>query len=125
MLVEQLGKRGNIRVITNAAAQAIDSEGGKVSRLRYTDRTSDTAQELPLQGIFVQIGLAPNSDFMGDAVERTRFGEIVINAKCETSTPGIFAAGDVTTVPYKQIIVAMGEGAKAALSAFDYLLRQA
>ena len=125
VLVEQLGKRGNIRVITNAAAQAIDSEGGKVSRLRYTDRTSDTAQELPLQGIFVQIGLAPNSDFMGDAVERTRFGEIVINAKCETSTPGIFAAGDVTTVPYKQIIVAMGEGAKAALSAFDYLLRQA
>ena len=125
VLVEQLGKRGNIRVITNAAAQAIDSEGGKVSRLRYTDRASDTAQELPLQGIFVQIGLAPNSDFMGDAVERTRFGEIVINAKCETSTPGIFAAGDVTTVPYKQIIVAMGEGAKAALSAFDYLLRQA
>ena len=125
VLVEQLGKRDNIRVITNAAAQAIDTEGGKVNRLRYTDRTTDTAQELPLQGIFVQIGLAPNSDFMGDAVERTRFGEIVINAKCETSTPGIFAAGDVTTVPYKQIIVAMGEGAKAALSAFDYLLRQA
>ena len=125
VLVEQLGKRANIRVITNAAAQAIDTADGKVSRLRYTDRASDTAQELPLQGIFVQIGLAPNSDFMGDAVERTRFGEIVINAKCETSTPGIFAAGDVTTVPYKQIIVAMGEGAKAALSAFDYLLRQA
>ena len=124
VLVEQLGKRDNIRVITNAAAQAIDSEGGKVSRLRYTDRATDTAQELPLQGIFVQIGLAPNSDFLGDAVERTRFGEIVINAKGETSTPGIFAAGDVTTVPYKQIIVAMGEGAKAALSAFDYLLRQ-
>ena len=124
VLVEQLGKRGNIRVITNAAAQAIDSEGGKVSRLRYTDRTTDTTQELPLQGIFVQIGLAPNSDFMGDAVERTRFGEIVINAKGETNVPGIFAAGDVTTVPYKQIIVAMGEGAKAALSAFDYLIRQ-
>ena len=124
VLVEQLGKRDNIHVITNAAAQAIDTENGKVSRLRYTDRTTDTAQTLALQGIFVQIGLVPNSDFLGDAVERTRFGEIVINAKGETSTPGIFAAGDVTTVPYKQIIVAMGEGAKAALSAFDYLIRQ-
>ena len=124
VLVEQLGKRDNIRVITNAAAQAIDTENGKVSRLRYTDRTTDTAQALTLQGIFVQIGLVPNSDFLGDVVERTRFGEIVINAKGETSTPGIFAAGDVTTVPYKQIIVAMGEGAKAALSAFDYLIRQ-
>ena len=124
VLVEQLGKRDNIRVITSAAAQAIDTENGKVSSLRYTDRTTDTAQALALQGIFVQIGLVPNSDFLGDAVERTRFGEIVINAKGETSTPGIFAAGDVTTVPYKQIIVAMGEGAKAALSAFDYLIRQ-
>ena len=124
VLVEQLGKRDNIRVITSAAAQAIDTENGKVSRLRYTDRTTDTAQALTLQGIFVQIGLVPNSDFLGDVVERTRFGEIVINAKGETSTPGIFAAGDVTTVPYKQIIVAMGEGAKAALSAFDYLIRQ-
>ena len=124
VLVEQLGKRDNIRVITSAAAQAIDTENGKVSSLRYTDRTTDTAQTLALQGIFVQIGLVPNSDFLGDAVERTRFGEIVINAKGETSTPGIFAAGDVTTVPYNQIIVAMGEGAKAALSAFDYLIRQ-
>lgn len=124
VLVEQLGKRDNIRVITSAAAQAIDTEDGKVSSIRYTDRTTDTTKELPLQGIFVQIGLVPNSDFLGDAVERTRFGEIVINAKGETNTPGIFAAGDVTTVPYKQIIVAMGEGAKAALSAFDYLIRQ-
>ena len=124
VLVEQLGKRDNIRVITSAAAQAIDTENGKVSSLRYTDRTTDTAQTLALQGIFVQIGLVPNSDLLGDVVERTRFGEIVINAKGETSTPGIFAAGDVTTVPYKQIIVAMGEGAKAALSAFDYLIRQ-
>ena len=125
VLVEQLGKRNNIRVITNAAAQEITTEGGKVSYIRYTDRTDGAVHDLPLQGVFVQIGLVPNSDFLGDAVERTRFGEIVINTKCETSTPGIFAAGDVTTVPYKQIIVAMGEGAKAALSAFDYLLRQA
>ncbi len=124
VLVEQLGKRDTIRVTTSAAAQAIDTENGKVSSLRYTDRTTDTAQTLALQGIFVQIGLVPNSDFLGDVVERTRFGEIVINTKGETSTPGIFAAGDVTTVPYKQIIVAMGEGAKAALSAFDYLIRQ-
>jgi len=124
VLVEQLGKRDNIRVITNAAAQEIATEGGKVNRIRYTDRTDGAVHDLPLQGVFVQIGLVPNSDFLGDAVERTRFGEIVINAKGETNVPGIFAAGDVTTVPYKQIIVAMGEGAKAALSAFDYLIRQ-
>lgn len=124
VLVEQLGKRDNIRVITNAAAQEITTEGGKVNRIRYTDRTDGAVHDLPLQGVFVQIGLVPNSDFLGDAVERTRFGEIVINAKGETNVPGIFAAGDVTTVPYKQIIVAMGEGAKAALSAFDYLIRQ-
>ena len=124
VLVEQLGKRNNIRVITNAAAQEITTEGGKVNRIRYTDRTDGVVHDLPLQGVFVQIGLVPNSDFLGDAVERTRFGEIVINAKGETNVPGIFAAGDVTTVPYKQIIVAMGEGAKAALSAFDYLIRQ-
>ena len=72
----------------------------------------------------MQIGLVPNADFLGDLVEKTKFGEIVINAKCETSRPGIYAAGDVSTVPYKQIVIAMGEGAKAGLSAFDYLLRQ-
>jgi alkyl hydroperoxide reductase subunit F len=72
----------------------------------------------------VQIGLVPNSEFLkGSAVELSRFGEIVIDAKCHTSAPGIFAAGDVTTVPYKQIIIATGEGAKAALSAFDHLIR--
>ncbi|MDO4642670.1 MAG: alkyl hydroperoxide reductase subunit F [Cardiobacteriaceae bacterium] len=124
VLVDQLYKRDNITVITNAAAKEIGTDGGKVNRITYIDRNSNEEKSVALQGVFVQIGLVPNSEFLGDAVERTRFGEIVINAKCETNTAGIFAAGDVTTVPYKQIIIAMGEGAKAALSAFDYLIRQ-
>jgi alkyl hydroperoxide reductase subunit F len=77
-----------------------------------------------LDGIFVQIGLIPNSGFLGDLVEKTRFGEIVINEKCQTSEAGIYACGDVTTVPYKQIIISMGEGSKASLSSFEYLLTE-
>ena len=124
VLVEQLGRRANIRVITEAAVQAIHSENGTVSRIDYLDRASQQLRSLPLAGVFVQIGLVPNGDFLGAEVERTPAGEVVINAKCETNIPGLFAAGDVSTVPYKQIIIAMGEGAKAALSAFDYLQRQ-
>jgi NADH-dependent peroxiredoxin subunit F len=74
-------------------------------------------------GVFVQIGLLPNTDWLADTVERSRYGEIVVDPKGRTSVPGIFAAGDATTVPYKQIIIAMGEGSKAALSAFDHLIR--
>ncbi|HPE05574.1 MAG TPA: FAD-dependent oxidoreductase, partial [Thauera sp.] len=76
-----------------------------------------------LEGIFVQIGLLPNTDFLKGTVELSRFGEIIVDAKGQTSVPGIFAAGDCTTVPYKQIIIAMGEGSKASLSAFDHLIR--
>ena len=79
---------------------------------------------LKLDGIFVQIGLIPNSNFLNDLVEKTQFGEIIIDEKCQTSAAGIFACGDVTTVPYKQIIIAMGEGSKASLSAFEYLLTE-
>ena len=74
--------------------------------------------------MFVQIGLVPNSDFLDGVVERSRFGEIVINEKCQTSEEGIYACGDVTTVPYKQIVIAMGEGSKASLAAFEYLMTQ-
>jgi alkyl hydroperoxide reductase subunit F len=77
-----------------------------------------------LAGIFVQIGLLPNSTFLDGVVDRTQHGEVIIDERCQTSTPGIFAAGDVTTVPYKQIVIAMGEGAKASLSAFDYMIRE-
>ena len=78
--------------------------------------------QLALAGVFIQIGLIPNSDFLNDLVERSPYGEIIIDEKCKTSEPGIYACGDVTTVPYKQIVVAMGEGAKASLSAFEYLI---
>ena len=88
----------------------------------FTDRDSGEQQVQALDGVFVQIGLVPNSSFIKDVVETTRYGEIVVNEKCETSEEGIYAAGDVSTVPYKQIVIAMGEGAKASLSAFEYLL---
>lgn len=125
VLVDAMAKRDNIDVYTNMASKAIHAEGGKVSALAYQDRDSGEENTLALDGIFVQIGLVPNSDFVGEdsGVEKTRFGEIIVNAKCETNVPGIFACGDVSTVPYKQIVIAMGEGAKAALSAFDYLIR--
>jgi alkyl hydroperoxide reductase subunit F len=77
-----------------------------------------------LSGIFIQIGLLPNSDFLQGVVECTKYGEVIIDEKCQTSEPGIFAAGDVSTVPYKQIVIAMGEGSKASLSAFDYIIRK-
>ena len=89
----------------------------------YTDRTTDEVKRVDLEGIFVQIGLLPNTEFMKGTIELSRFGEVIVDAKGQTSVPGIFAAGDCTTVPYKQIIIAMGEGSKAALSAFDHLIR--
>ena len=87
--------------------------------LEYEDRASEALHTLDLDGVFVQIGLVPNSSFLGDLVETNAYGEIVVDDKGRTSTPGIYAAGDVTTVPYKQIVVAMGEGAKAGLAAFE------
>uniref|UniRef100_UPI003F535EE9 FAD-dependent oxidoreductase n=1 Tax=Acinetobacter sp. P1(2025) TaxID=3446120 RepID=UPI003F535EE9 len=91
---------------------------------KYKDRATDVEHTVELAGIFVQIGLLPNTDFLkNSAVELSNRGEIVINDRNETSVQGVFAAGDCTTVPYKQIIIATGEGAKAALSAFDYMIR--
>ena len=98
-------------------------EGGKVNGLRYQDRVNNTEHTIELEGIFVQIGLLPNTDWLKGTVELSKHGEVIVDAKGETSVPGVFAAGDCTTIPYKQIIIAMGEGAKASLGAFDYLIR--
>lgn len=97
--------------------------GEKVVGLKIKDRLTDEESVIDLDGIFVQIGLAPNSTVFKDLVDSTRSGEIAIDTHCRTNIPGIYAAGDVTTVPYKQIIIAMGEGAKAALSAFEDRMR--
>ena len=123
VLVDAADARDNIKILKNVATQQIIADNGKVVAIEYQDRESEAIHRQDLAGVFVQIGLVPNSAFLNDAVELTRFGEVVINERCETSEPGIFACGDVTTVPYKQIVIAMGEGSKAALSAFDYLLK--
>lgn len=119
VLVDKLKTIPNISVLTNARTQEVLGDGARVNALKYLDRKSDTEQTLDLDGVFVQIGLLPNSQFLKDTVELTKFGEIVVDAKGRTSIPGIYAAGDVTTTPFKQIIIAMGEGAKAALTAFE------
>jgi NADH-dependent peroxiredoxin subunit F len=122
VLQKKLMSLPNVAVIKNA--QTLEVTGAeKVNGLRYKDRVSGEEKAIALEGIFVQIGLLPNTDFLKGTVGLSRFGEIEINARGETSVPGVFAAGDCTTVPYKQIIIAMGEGAKASLSAFDYLIR--
>jgi alkyl hydroperoxide reductase subunit F len=101
----------------------VKGNGVKVTALQLKNRTTDEVHELPLDGVFVQIGLSANSlPFRGE-LEMTRIGEIVIDSHCRTNVPGVYAAGDVSSVPYKQIIIAMGEGAKAALSAFDDRVR--
>ncbi|MHC9512031.1 alkyl hydroperoxide reductase subunit F [Kangiella sp. M94] len=122
VLVDQAEARDNITILRNVATKEIHADNGKVLAIEYQDRATEALHTLKLDGVFVQIGLVPNSKFLGDVVELTRFGEVVINEKCETSQPGIYACGDVTTVPYKQIVVAMGEGAKASLASFEYLL---
>ncbi len=122
VLINQAEKRENVTIIKNAATKQIVADNGKVTAIEYQDRATDEVHSLPLAGVFVQIGLVPNNQFMKGVVELTQHGEIVVDNKCKTSEPGIFAAGDVTTVPYKQIVISMGEGAKASLSAFEYLL---
>ena len=124
VLVQKAEAAPNISIIKNAATKHIIAQGGKVSAIEYIDRENNEVRQQNLSGVFVQIGLIPNSDFINGVVERSKFGEIIIDEKCRTTEPGIFAAGDVTTVPYKQIVIAMGEGAKASLSAFDYLMRE-
>lgn len=114
---------GNIDIILNAQTTEVLGDGSQVTGLQYTDRTTGDSHKVELSGIFVQIGLVPNSEFLKGTVELTPRGEIIIGAHNETNIPGVFAAGDVTNIPYKQIIIAMGQGANAALGAFDYLIR--
>jgi alkyl hydroperoxide reductase subunit F len=123
VLQRKLRSLSNVTVITNAQTTEVTGDGIKVNGMRYTDRKTGESKTLELEGIFIQIGLLPNTDWIKGTVALSKHGEIEIDAKGETSIPGVFAAGDVTTVPYKQIIIAMGEGSKAALSAFDHLIR--
>ncbi|NMF89813.1 alkyl hydroperoxide reductase subunit F [Aromatoleum petrolei] len=123
VLQKKLASLPNVTVITNAQTTEVTGDAN-VNGLVYTDRVSGESRRIELEGIFVQIGLLPNTDFVKDTVERTRFGEIVVDARGQTSVPGLFAAGDCTTVPFKQIVIAMGEGAKASLAAFDHLIRE-
>jgi alkyl hydroperoxide reductase subunit F len=123
VLVNKLKSLPNVTVHTNAQTTEITGDGSKVNGIRYKDRATGTEHHVELAGVFVQIGLVPNTEFLKGTVELSKFGEIVVDAKGHTNVPGVFAAGDCTTVPYKQIVIAAGEGAKAALSAFDHLIR--
>ena len=123
VLVAKLKSLPNVTVHTHAQTTEITGDGGKVNGIRYKDRTTGDDHWVELEGVFVQIGLVPNTEFLKGTVELSKFGEIVVDAKGHTNVPGVFAAGDCTTVPFKQIVIAAGEGAKAALSAFDHLIR--
>jgi alkyl hydroperoxide reductase subunit F len=123
VLQNKLHSLPNVTVIKSAQTSEVTGEGGKVNGLTYTDRTTGQSQHIALEGVFVQIGLLPNTDWLKGVVNLSRFGEIEVDAKGQTNVPGVFAAGDCTTVPYKQIVIAMGEGAKASLAAFDHLIR--
>ncbi|ONH51035.1 alkyl hydroperoxide reductase subunit F [Pseudomonas cedrina] len=123
VLQRKLHSLPNVDVITSALTSEVKGDGQKVTGLAYKDRDSGEFNTIDLEGIFVQIGLLPNTDWLKGTVELTPRGEIIVDARGETSLPGVFAAGDVTTVPYKQIVIAVGEGAKASLSAFDHLIR--
>ncbi|MGX8219246.1 alkyl hydroperoxide reductase subunit F [Psychrobacter celer] len=124
VLINKAKEKDNIEFITNAATQEIKATDNKVTSIVYQDRSTGEIHERDLSGVFVQIGLVPNTDFVKGFVDLNRFGEIEIDERCRTDRKGIFACGDVTTVPFKQINIAMGEGSKAALSAFEYLVMQ-
>jgi alkyl hydroperoxide reductase subunit F len=123
VLQRKLRSLPNVRVIVSAQTTEVHGTDGKVSALSYKDRAAGEIHRVELEGVFVQIGLLPNTDWLKGTVALSPRGEIEVDAKGQTSLPGVFAAGDATTVPYKQIIIAMGEGSKAALSAFDHLIR--
>ncbi|MFV1871805.1 MAG: alkyl hydroperoxide reductase subunit F [Oleiphilus sp.] len=122
VLVKQAEARDNITILKNVVSKQIIADNGKVVSIEYQDRDTEEVLYKELSGVFIQIGLVPNSHFLEGVIELSQYGEIKIDERGRTSEPGIFACGDVTTVPYKQIVIAMGEGAKASLAAFDYLL---
>ena len=123
ILETKLKSLKNVTILTNAKTLSVDGDGQQVRSLSYEDRANGEQKKIELEGVFVQIGLVPNTEFLKGTLALSPFGEIIIDEKCKTNLPGVFAAGDVTTVPFKQIVIAAGEGAKAALSAFDYLIR--
>jgi NADH-dependent peroxiredoxin subunit F len=123
VLVKKLLSLPNVTVHLNAQTLEITGDGSKVNGLRFKNRTTGEEQTVALAGVFVQIGLVPNTEFLKGTVELSRFGEIIVDARGATNLSGVFAAGDATTVPYKQIVIAAGDGAKAALAAFDHLIR--
>jgi alkyl hydroperoxide reductase subunit F len=124
VLIEKLSSLPNVQVMTGAMTRAIEGEDGVVSALTYVDQRDGTEHRLALEGVFVQIGLVPNTEWLKGTLELNTQGEIIVDAKGQTSLKGVFAAGDVTTTPFKQIIIAAGDGAKAALGAFDDLIRR-
>ena len=124
ILIDQAFEKENIDIHTNVEVQEIIAGNQQVKAIKYKNRESENESSLNISGVFVQIGLIPNSQFLKGVVELNNFGEIIVNDYGETSEEGIFACGDVTTVPYKQIIISMGEGAKASLAASDYLMKQ-
>ncbi|TAK99717.1 MAG: alkyl hydroperoxide reductase subunit F [Aquabacterium sp.] len=123
VLVNKLKSLANVSIHTNAQTTEITGADGKVNGLKYKDRATGVEHTVALEGVFVQIGLVPNTEWLKGTVELSKFGEIIVDAKGHTNVPGVFAAGDCTTVPFKQIVIAAGDGAKAALSAFDHLIR--
>ena len=123
VLVSKLKSLPNVTIHTNAQTTEITGDGTKVNGLSYKDRATNEIHHVALEGVFVQIGLVPNTEWLKGTLELSKHGEIVVDAKGHTNLPGVFAAGDCTTVPYKQIVIAAGDGSKAALSAFDHLIR--
>jgi alkyl hydroperoxide reductase subunit F len=123
VLQRKLRSLANVTIVTEAQTTEITGDGKKVNGLVYKDLRSGETKSIELEGVFVQIGLVPNTEWLKGTVELSKHGEIVVDARGATSVPGVFAAGDVTTVPFKQIVIAVGEGAKASLSAFDHLIR--
>ncbi|GAA3803269.1 alkyl hydroperoxide reductase subunit F [Qipengyuania pelagi] len=124
VLQKKLRSLSNVEIVTNGQTTEITGANGKVDGLVVKDRASGEERRVELEGVFIQIGLVPNTEWLTDSgLDLTKFGEIAVDEEGRTNIPGVFAAGDVTTVPYKQIVVAMGDGSKAGLSAFDYLIR--
>ncbi|GMA56800.1 hypothetical protein GCM10025858_13030 [Alicyclobacillus sacchari] len=122
VLQKRLFSLANVTVLTHVETKEITGTD-KVDGITYLDRSSGETKHMDLDGVFVQIGLVPNTEWLGGVVERTRIGEIVVDSRGATNIPGVFAAGDCTNAPYKQIIISMGSGATAALGAFDHLIR--